>query len=704
MGMDRWLEGFPRSLLIEAFRLWSSGRIHWHPADGEILVAMVSAPSPSKARRGFSREMKWRRPILGGEIRLEALRERGCGCRGGKPCAHEVAAWLALVLDIGPAPEEGLEDLRRLEAQLDQQTTAELLRLARQRGWPLPRGRKAELARRLAARLFLYFRLGLWREELDAELEQLLGLIRLRGAERVDLEELEARWVCWTGGERRAFRQLWNRALRKGFLLPCALAHEARPRPHAHLPAALEIAALPLPVFPLTVYRSFPPERTVVAPPLAPLLREAYRGHLPQRPGMTLHAHPRAGQFPWLWGWPHDPAEVDALLARHPWGPPPYEWISVPVSGLDPGAIEAVAERVGLPWEGAAFLVEAMARLSGAPSGESLSAVREGEEVDDTALMDRLWEWWRSGATWFEILWLQRRDPTVRLLRSIGWTGGMEQLYYEWGLGRQALIRLLEGLPDEWVDWVDVVRALEAAQPPGFAGAAIDRPWQLVRGHPIREPVPLAEHVRAYLEGALFWLGAVALAYEGDALRAFRLTARGRRWVSGEMGKGARAAGGALELAPLPETRWLDDRTWSVRPGPEAARLLALSSRLGRPVGSPFVFTLDEARIEAVLREGYRPEEILAQFEAAGLPPTPGLRRALHEAWAGLSRVQAFENVTILEVGDPVLLRELLAVTSLGSAILGWLAPHLVLIEESALERLQKEMRERGYYPTVVNG
>lgn len=704
MGADRWLDGFPRSLLIEAFRLWSSGRIHWRPGDGDALFVTVSSPPRSKYSGSVSREMKWRRPRHGGEIRLEALCERGCGCRSGKPCVHEVAAWLALVLDVGPVPEEGLEDLRRLEAQLQQRTAEELLRIARLRGWALPRGRKPELARRLAARLFLYLRLGLWQEELDPELEGLLGLIRLLGTERVDLEDLETRWIRQTGAERRAFRQIWNRAIRKGLLIPCALGHEARPRPHAHLAAALEISALPNPTFPFTVYRSFPPDRIVAAPPLAPLLREARRELLPRRMGVTFRVHPRASLFPWLWGWPHDPEEVDALLARHPWGPPPYEWITVPVSWLVSGSVEAVMERIGLPWEGAAFLVEAMWRLSGAPLGERFPASPAPWEADDGELMDRLWELWRSGATLFEILWLQRRDPTVRLWRSIGWAGGMERLYYEWGLGRQALIRLLEGLPDEWVDWTDVARALEVAQPLGFAGPAIDRPWRLARGHPAQEPLSLAEHLRAYLEGALFWLGAVALAYERDDLRAFRLTPRGRRWIRREAGKGGSTVEGTLEPASLPETRWLDERTWSVRPGPESARLLWLSSRLGRPTGSPFVFTLDETRIERMLREGYRPEEILGLFEASGLSPAPSLRRALQKTWARLSRVQAFENVTLLETGDPLLLQELLAATSLDSAILGWLAPNLVIIEESALERLQKEMRERGYYPTVIRG
>ncbi len=680
MAVDRWLREFPRPLWIEAFRLWSSGQVHIRPGgSGTLRASLASGP-----RGRAAQEMEWRRPGPEGEIALEALRVRGCGCRSGKPCAHEVAAWLAVRFDAGPAPEPGLEDLRRLEAQLEQQTAAELLRWAGHRGWAIPRGRKPDLVRRLAARWFLYLRLGLWREDLDPALERFLGLIRLLGAERVDFAEMEMRWVRWTGEERPAFRQVWNRAIRKGLLIPCTLGHTARPRLHAHLPAGLEVGMLPLPAFPTTVYRGFPREQAVVAPPLAPLLREARQWALPAP--AAFRPHPRSGVFPWLWGWPHDPAEVEALLARHPWGPPPYEWISVPVDGLAAEAVEVVMQRMGLPWEGAAFLVEALGRLGG-----SLTPWGDGE------IMDQLWEIWRSGATLFEIAWLQRRDPTVRLLRVLGWVGGMDRLYYEWGLGRQALVRLLEGLPEGWVDWTDVARALEAAQPPGFAGAALDRPWRLVRGHPVPEPLPLAEHLRAYLEGALFWLGAVALAYEGEALRAFRLTPQGRRWIRGE------ALPRDGEEA-LPETRWLDERTWSVRPGPASARLLWLSGRLGRPAGSPFTFTLDEGRIGAVFREGYRPEEILEIFEAAGLPPTPCLRQALEEAWARLRRVQVFENVIVLEVGDPLILQELLAATSLESAILGWLAPHLVILEESALERLQQEMRDRGYYPTEVQG
>jgi len=40
-----------------------------------------------------------------------------------------------------------------------------------------------------------------------------------------------------------------------------------------------------------------------------------------------------------------------------------------------------------------------------------------------------------------------------------------------------------------------------------------------------------------------------------------------------------------------------------------------------------------------------------------------------------LGRVQVFEEVTLLETEDPVMLQELLAATSLREAIRGWLAP-----------------------------
>ncbi|MER3468009.1 MAG: hypothetical protein C4312_05595 [Thermoflexus sp.] len=74
----------------------------------------------------------------------------------------------------------------------------------------------------------------------------------------------------------------------------------------------------------------------------------------------------------------------------------------------------------------------------------------------------------------------------------------------------------------------------------------------------------------------------------------------------------------------------------------------------------------------------------------------------VQEVWARLGRVQVFEEVTLLETEDPVMLQELLAATSLREAIRGWLAPHLVVIDEDALDRLLKEMRDRGYHPVVV--
>lgn len=686
--MDRLFEGLPRSLLAEAFDLWASGKVHLRPAAAGPVAVAVSWGSREV-------ELLWRRPDPGGPWDLSALRLRRCPCGARGVCAHEAAAWLALLFDLDPPLEPIPEGMRRLEAQLESLTTAALQAMAHRWRWPLPRGRKAALARRLAARLWLYHRLGRWREGLDADLERLLGLIRLLGASRIDRGELERRWIRWTGRDARAFRLAWSRAIQKGLLIPCELGHEARPRPHAHLPAALEVADLPPPVFPVTLHRRFRQEQVVTAPPLLPLLQETVRWLRRKPIPLAVSAHPQAAALPWLRGWPHDPEEVERLLARWPWSPPPDTWLTVPVEWFAPEAVEEVARSLGLPWEGAAFLLEGLWHLSGLPSGEALPARWAPPEIEGAEATARIAEIWRSGATLFEIAWLRRRDPTLRLVRWLGWSGGMTLLYYEWGLGRQALLRLLEGLPEGWVDWRDVARALEAARPPGFVEASDGLRWRLVRGRGAAEPIPLADHLQAYLEGSLFWMGVVSLAYEEGTLRAFRLTEPGRRWLRGEPLEGLPEEG-------LPETRWVDARTWSVRPGPETAQLLWLSARMGRPVGSPFVFTADEERIEAVFREGYRPEEILALFEACGLPPTPQLAHMVQEVWARLGRVQVFEGVTLLETEDPVMLQELLAATSLQEAIRGWLAPHLVVIDEDALDRLLKEMRDRGYHPVVV--
>ncbi|MFN3929455.1 MAG: hypothetical protein ACK4OK_07465, partial [Thermoflexus sp.] len=77
MNPDRWLEGFPRPLLSEAFHLWSSGQIHWRPGEEDVLLVRLSSKSHLRRSAHVSREMIWRRPGTVGTSSLEALRVKG---------------------------------------------------------------------------------------------------------------------------------------------------------------------------------------------------------------------------------------------------------------------------------------------------------------------------------------------------------------------------------------------------------------------------------------------------------------------------------------------------------------------------------------------------------------------------------------------------------------------------------------------------
>ncbi|MER3469619.1 MAG: hypothetical protein C4314_06860, partial [Thermoflexus sp.] len=137
--MDRLFEGLPRSLLTEAFDRWASGKVHLRPAAAGPVVVAVSWGSREV-------ELLWRRPDPGGPWDLSALRLQRCPCGARGVCAHEAAAWLALLFDLDPPLEPIPEGMRRLEAQLESLTTAALQAMARRWRWPLSRGRKAALA------------------------------------------------------------------------------------------------------------------------------------------------------------------------------------------------------------------------------------------------------------------------------------------------------------------------------------------------------------------------------------------------------------------------------------------------------------------------------------------------------------------------------------------------------------------------------
>jgi hypothetical protein len=72
--------------------------------------------------------------------------------------------------------------------------------------------------------------------------------------------------------------------------------------------------------------------------------------------------------------------------------------------------------------------------------------------------------------------------------------------------------------------------------------------------------------------------------------------------------------------------------------------------------------------------------------------------------WERYGQVRIYDELTLIELGDDLLLRELQAATSLRRAVVHQFTPRLIAIEDGAVEQIVGELGARGYAPRIVAG
>ena len=69
---------------------------------------------------------------------------------------------------------------------------------------------------------------------------------------------------------------------------------------------------------------------------------------------------------------------------------------------------------------------------------------------------------------------------------------------------------------------------------------------------------------------------------------------------------------------------------------------------------------------------------------------------------ARTGRLNLYERVTVLELGDDIALRELLATTALRAHIVHEFSPRLVVVRDEAVEALLAELVKKGHTPLLT--
>ena len=96
------------------------------------------------------------------------------------------------------------------------------------------------------------------------------------------------------------------------------------------------------------------------------------------------------------------------------------------------------------------------------------------------------------------------------------------------------------------------------------------------------------------------------------------------------------------------------------------------------------------------------PEFIAFLKQRAGKKLPAAVTAAIEDWWNGYGAIRLYDELTLIECGDDVLLTELLAATSLRASLIHTFSPRLIAIESARTDELVAELTARGYAPRVI--
>jgi hypothetical protein len=481
--------------------------------------------------------------------------------------------------------------------------------------------------------------------------------------------------------------------------------------------------------------------------------------------------------------WNNDPEEISTIAAgQHGRSRPDLarlgqfsasalNWaltVVAPPRRLSDDDLAFVSAQTGRPAPEIEFcyvLLEAFGALSGAP-GQPVSIHKEAMyRFLRSPLADKvraLWQAWTTNEAWSEMEMvlrgvlpratalraLNQDTAPMRLRRSLAYPDFKPaDLYREWRVARQALLRFLFLLEEEqWVSIDGFLRAVYTVHPDLLHHQTDSSVWRLESpktgkqfGATIDDWLQgQGRFVLAILQGPLYWLGLVRLGYssaESLTPTAFQLTPAGVF----ALGKQDALSGEAFDAGQAPACEDTgtavcsvsDDLKVTLLPGQAPTELYDLVHTVGSLVEAApdrFVYRLTAsgvlrwAEAAASRGNGSTPDGDTADACAARSKAVETLIATLSEycappgtqspvaadwqrelrTWAeNYGRLHVYEDLTLLELADDYALQELLASTPLQEHIVYQFSPRLVAIRGHAVDELVEQMEIRGYTPRV---
>ncbi|MFN3705046.1 MAG: helicase-associated domain-containing protein [Thermoflexales bacterium] len=279
----------------------------------------------------------------------------------------------------------------------------------------------------------------------------------------------------------------------------------------------------------------------------------------------------------------------------------------------------------------------------------------------------------------------------------------------EWCALRRFVTRVLCGLPAaKWVNWPALAEELAARYPECAWTFTSAEQWWFELPRPAADSRPDWQHttgavVASIIRDALRWLGVVEAQVQPatSELIAFRLTNVGALLIQ-PFGNAEGQAVQQDRTQPASPPRWLDDFTLHIPPSHAHQQLIQLVQQAAERAEQHFTYRFTLASLGRA--RDVQPDlldELRAALKASGVAEPPAVQARIQQVLRRSGRLRFYPSLTVVEVADEQVTRELLALELLQPHILVQLSPTTFLMTDQAAAELQKRLRQKGYHPHV---
>jgi Helicase conserved C-terminal domain/SWIM zinc finger len=211
---------------------------------------------------------------------------------------------------------------------------------------------------------------------------------------------------------------------------------------------------------------------------------------------------------------------------------------------------------------------------------------------------------------------------------------------------------------------------------------------------------PLIESI---LVGPMTWLRVVDTSRQEDGTLSFRPRPEAAMVLQEPPGDAVPLLGPALSLRVDPSSGAPEILVPAGYPDTQLHILLTEIADLADISPDGLRYRLMRQRAQEAFERGVTGPGLLRILaDRAGGSVPENVRVVLDAWWKSYGNVRLYDDLTLIEFDDDILLRELLATSSLRGALVDVITPRLVSVEPAAVRSLLGEMERLGYTPRVM--